>query len=215
MSKPERGRLITVEGMDGAGKSSHINGICQQIEAAGHAVICTREPGGTPLGEQLRNLLLNTPMNLETEALLMFAARREHVAAVIEPALSAGTWVLSDRFADASFAYQSSARGIDWQRMQLLEQWVLDGLQPDLTLLFDLPAEMAVERTHRRAPEDRFEQETLDFHERVRQGYWRRRDESPTRFVTIDASGSLEAVAGQVHEQIARCLENWRRGVAP
>jgi dTMP kinase len=208
----QRGRFITVEGMDGAGKSSHIDSICKMLAATGLSVDSTREPGGTPLGETLRGVLLQEAMDIETEALLMFAARREHVTKRIEPALAAGQWVLSDRFADASFAYQASARGIDWQRMQALEQWVLGGFVPDLTLLFDLPAEVAVQRTAKRAPEDRFEKEALDFHERVRQGYWRRRDESPGRFETVDASQSIEQVSAQVHDIITRRLQQWGVG---
>lgn len=207
MTQP--GRFITLEGMDGAGKSSHVTTIARMLQEAGLQVMVTREPGGTALGEKLRNLLLNESMDIETEALLMFAARREHVATLIKPALARGQWVLSDRFADASFAYQASARGIDWQRMRALEDWVLGGFAPDLTLLFDLPAQMAVERTSKRAPEDRFEKEALDFHERVRQGYWRRREEAPARFATIDASQSMEAVAQQVGDQITRCLQQW------
>lgn len=206
------GRFITLEGMDGAGKSSHVMTVARLLEASGQAVLVTREPGGTALGEKLRELLLNEAMDIETEALLMFAARREHVAAHIQPALAAGQWVLSDRFADASFAYQASARGIDWQRMRSLENWVLGDFAPDLTLLFDLPASTAVERTSRRAPEDRFEKEALDFHERVRQGYWRRREESPARFETIDAAQGIEAVAQQVNDVMSRRLRQW--GVA-
>lgn len=205
-----RGRFITLEGMDGAGKSSHIATISQALTQAGHRFISTREPGGTALGERLRELLLQSDMDLETEALLMFAARREHVVRVIEPALASGTWVLSDRFADASFAYQASARGIDWNRMRALEHWVLGDLAPDLTLLFDLPADVAGQRTAQRAPEDRFEQEALDFHERVRQGYLRRLNEQPGRFELIDAKQPIDAVANQVQQRLAARLLAWK-----
>lgn len=212
MSVQQRGRFITLEGMDGAGKSSHISAIAHQLQHAGLTVVVTREPGGTPLGERLRSLLLETAMDIETEALLMFAARREHVVQCIEPALASGHWVLSDRFADASFAYQASARGIDWERMRVLEDWVLDGFAPDLTLLFDLPAQQAVERTARRAPEDRFEKEALDFHERVRAGYARRTAETPERFAVLDASRNLSDVRDQVQACIRQALSQWGQG---
>jgi dTMP kinase len=205
-----RGRFITVEGIDGAGKSSHIQSMCAILQAHGCPVVSTREPGGTPLGERLRELLLSESMDLETEALLMFAARREHVVRVIEPALASGQWVLSDRFTDASFAYQASARGINWERMRLLETWVLGSLQPDLTLLFDLPPEVAAHRMSQRAPEDRFEREALDFHQRVRTGYQRRMVETPGRFVLIDANSPLQTVAQSVEAALTERLRTWR-----
>ncbi|MFH1604962.1 MAG: dTMP kinase, partial [Pseudomonadota bacterium] len=153
-----RGKFITLEGVDGAGKSTHVQWVAGRIEAAGRKVVVTREPGGTPLGEELRKLLLTQPMHLETEALLMFAARREHLDKVILPALAAGTWVLSDRFTDATFAYQGGGRGLDMGRIEALESWVQQGLQPDLTLVFDLSVEEARRRLQQTgAARDRFE----------------------------------------------------------
>ena len=143
-----RGKFITLEGMDGAGKSTHIPTIIELLKSRGLEVISTREPGGTPLGEKLRELLLNEAMHPETETLLMFAARREHIAAVIEPALARGAWVLSDRFTDATYAYQSGGRGVLASKIIELEQWVQQGLQPDATLLFDVPVEVKIGRAH-------------------------------------------------------------------
>lgn len=134
-----RGKFISFEGIDGAGKSTHVNSVAEQLRAAGRTVVSTREPGGTSLGEKLRALLLADPMHLETEALLMFAARREHIAQVIEPALGRGEWVISDRFTDASFAYQGGGRHLSLDKLAVLEHWVHPDLQPDLTLLFDVP----------------------------------------------------------------------------
>jgi dTMP kinase len=142
-SKKPRGKFITFEGIDGAGKSSHIESAAAFVRAQGRRVLTTREPGGTPLGEKLRGLLLHAAMHLETEALLMFAARREHLERVIEPALAGGDWVICDRFSDATFAYQCGGRGLDREKFAQLEQWVHAHLQPDLTLLFDLPAAIA------------------------------------------------------------------------
>ena len=152
-----RGKFITLEGMDGAGKSTHIPDIIKLIEGKGVEVISTREPGGTVLGEQLRTLLLNEPMHPETETLLMFAARREHVAQVIEPALSQGAWVLSDRFTDATYAYQSGGTGVLANKVIELEAWVQGSLQPDLTLLFDVPVEVSVARLATARTPDKFE----------------------------------------------------------
>ena len=206
-----RGRLISFEGMDGAGKSSHIDEVVSVLEHKGLGVLRTREPGGTPLGEQLRGLLLNEAMDLETEALLMFAARREHVVTVIEPALCAGVTVVSDRFTDASFAYQSSARGMPWERMKSLESWVLEGLRPDLTFLFDLPPEVAAERTAKRGPEDKFEREPATFHQAVREGYLRRVTEDPGRFEVIDAVADFASVSRQVLIAFEKRLNQWSR----
>jgi dTMP kinase len=141
-----RGKFLTLEGVDGAGKSTHLDWIAKRLEAAGKNVVVTREPGGTPLGEDLRKLLLAQPMHLETETLLMFAARREHLDKVIQPALAAGRWVLSDRFTDASFAYQGGGRGLDLDKIEILENWVQQGVQPDLTLVFDLSVDEAKRR---------------------------------------------------------------------
>jgi dTMP kinase len=186
LSQPEnklRGKFITFEGIDGAGKSSHIAAAAAFVRDQGLKVVATREPGGTPLGEKLRELLLHEAMHLETEALLMFAARREHLAQVIEPALERGDWVICDRFSDATYAYQSGGRGLDREKFAQLEQWVHGHLQPDLTLLFDLPSAVAGLRITAQARDrDRFEQERTDFHERVRLAYLERAAAAPHRF---------------------------------
>ncbi len=191
-------KFITFEGVDGAGKSTHLAWFADALRDRGLNVIVTREPGGTPLGEQLREILLNQPMSMGTEALLMFAARLEHIEQVIKPALQAGKWVISDRFSDASFAYQGAGRGMDWARLKQLEAWVHADLQPDLTLFFDVPIEVARQRLAGNATLDRFEQEQGDFFERVRSGYHRRMAEHPQRYVLIDGAQSLVAVQQQL-----------------
>lgn len=193
-----RGLFITLEGIDGAGKSTHLEWLGAQFRAQGRTVRITREPGGTPLGERLRELLLDFPMHAETEALLMFAARREHLARVIEPALAAGEVVICDRFTDASYAYQCGGRGLAESRLAWLETWVQGDLQPDLTLLFDVTSEVARAR-HRSVRElDRFEREQADFHARVRQAYLRRASRYPHRIKVIDANQSIEGVRRQL-----------------
>lgn len=193
-----RGRFITFEGIDGAGKSSHIESVAARLRSAGHTVRVTREPGGTPLAERLRDTLLHEPMDALTEALLVFAARRDHVTQVIAPALSRGDTVLCDRFTDATFAYQGAGRGFDLAVLKALESWVHNDLQPDLTLWFDLPAEQAAQRlTGARAP-DRFEQQDTAFFERVRRGYLARAEAFPERFVRIEASADRASVGRQV-----------------
>ena len=189
------GYFISFEGIDGAGKSTHIDAFCKLMQERypDREVVMTREPGGTPLGEQLRGLLLDAPMHLETEALLMFAARREHLAQVIEPALQAGKIVISDRFTDASFAYQGGGRGLSIPKLNDLERWVqgqADGtvLQPNLTILFDLPGEVAQERRSKVRAPDKFEKMDLNFFEKVRQEYLRRAHENPQRFHLVDAT---------------------------
>lgn len=185
------GKFITFEGIDGAGKSTHISYVADLLHAQGHTVITTREPGGTPLGEQLRQLVLNEKMHLETEALLMFASRREHLAQVIEPALARGDYVISDRFTDATFAYQGGGRQLSIAKLQSLEQWVHPHLQPDLTLLFDVPLEVARERLNASRTLDKFEQEEADFFAATRAEYLRRAKEFPQRFRVIDSSKSI------------------------
>lgn len=198
------GKFITLEGVDGAGKSTHLDWIAARIEAAGKKVVVTREPGGTPLGEELRKLLLTQPMHLETEALLMFAARREHLDKVILPALALGIWVLSDRFTDASFAYQGGGRGLDLRRIEILEAWVHQGLQPDLTLVFDLSVEEAKRRRlAATADPDRFEQENLDFFARVRSVYLARASRYPDRIQLIDASQTVDDIRKLLEDIIA------------
>jgi dTMP kinase len=194
-------KFITFEGVDGAGKSTHLAWFADVLRQRGLDVIVTREPGGTPLGEQLREMLLNQHMSIDTEAMLMFAARLEHVEQVIQPALRAGKWVISDRFSDASFAYQGAGRGMDWDRLKQLENWV--GVQPDLTLFFDVPVEVARQRLANNVSLDRFEQEQGDFFNRVRSGYHRRVAEDVQRFRVIDAAQSLDAVQLQLADIVA------------
>ncbi|EGK73064.1 Thymidylate kinase [Methyloversatilis universalis FAM5] len=198
-------RFITFEGMDGAGKSTQIARTADWLRARGHAVLLTREPGGTPLGESLRGLLLHEAMHPDTEALLMFAARREHLAQVIEPALGRGDWVLCDRFTDASFAYQGGGRGLDIARLQALEAWVQRGLQPGLTLLFDLPCEVAAQRLAASGGDpDRFEREQSDFFNRVRAAYLARAQADPGRMQVLNAARSPEEVSAQLEEILSR-----------
>ncbi len=201
MTSAQSGFFISFEGIDGAGKSTHVDSFrnLMQERHPNKEVVMTREPGGTALGEQLRNLLLDAPMNIETEALLMFAARREHIAQVIEPALAAGKIVLSDRFTDASFAYQGGGRGLSLDKLNHLERWVQgrpDGtlLQPNLTILFDLPGEIAEARRSKVRAPDKFEKMDLDFFERVRQEYLRRAKADPKRFHIVDATKTPEAI---------------------
>ena len=198
-----RGKFITFEGIDGAGKSSHIASVADLVRSRGLGVISTREPGGTPLGEKLRELLLHEPMHLETEAMLMFAARREHLAEVIEPALTRGDWVICDRFSDATYAYQGGGRGLDKAKFAALEQWVHGHLQPDLTFLFDLAPEVASGRISAQGRTlDRFEQERADFHVRVREAYLERAAAAPQRICVINADQSLGDIKKQVENKV-------------
>lgn len=197
------GRFITVEGIDGAGKSSHLRALTDWIGQRGREVLLTREPGGTALAETLREQILHTPMDSLTELLLVFAARRDHLQQVIEPALARGAVVLCDRFTDASFAYQGFGRGMPLAQLLQLEQWVHGQRQPDLTLLFDLPAATAADRRAAARSPDRFESQDAAFFERVRQGYLERVQQSPQRFVTIDATPA----PAEVWAQIERALQ--------
>jgi dTMP kinase len=196
------GKFITLEGMDGAGKSTHISNIIQILQAQGHEVISTREPGGTALGEKLRELLLHENMHPETETLLMFAARREHIDRVISPALVRGTYVLSDRFTDATYAYQCGAKGVPASKIQLLEQWVQSDIQPDITLLFDVPVEVSLNRLATARSPDKFERENAEFFTRIRHAYLQRAIENPARFRVIDANKPLEEVKKSVEDII-------------
>ena len=193
-------KFITFEGVDGAGKSTHLAWFADALRQRGPDVLVPREPGGTPLGEQLREILLNQPMSIGTEALLMFAARLEHIEQVIKPALHAGKWVISDRFSDASFAYQGGGRGLDWDKLSQLEQWVHPDLQPDRTLFFDLPVETARQRLANNTSLDRFEQEQADFFERVRAGYHKRVRQNPQRYVVIDAAQPIDSIKQRLEE---------------
>lgn len=187
-------KFITFEGVDGAGKSTHLAWFADTLRQRGVDVLVTREPGGTPLGERLREIVLNEPMLAETEALLMFAARMEHIESVIKPALRRGAWVVSDRFSDASFAYQGGGRGMPVGKLEQLEHWVHADFQPDLTLLFDIPIAVARQRLANNVSLDRFEQEQGPFFEKVRQAYLNRCRKHPERFVLIDASKTPEEV---------------------
>lgn len=201
----QRGRFITVEGMEGAGKSTQLELIGQLLEAGGMRVVRTREPGGTGLGEQVRELLLSQRaegMDETAELLLMFAARAEHVNRLIRPALARGDWVLCDRFTDATYAYQGGGRGLDVLRIGLLETLVQGDLRPDLTLLLDVPVDTGLERAGRRSAPDRFEQETRAFFQRVRAAYLDIARRQPGRVSVIDAARPLEAVAGQISQAI-------------
>jgi dTMP kinase len=201
-----RGKFITFEGIDGAGKSTHIGFVGELLAARGKTVVLSREPGGTPLGEKLRNLLLHEKMHLETEALLMFASRREHIAQVIEPGIARGDWVLSDRFTDASFAYQSGGRGMDRAKMEALEQWVHPLLQPDLTLVFDVPLEVARQRLDATRTLDKFEQEQADFFSRCRNEYLRRAAQFPDRIAVIDSTRSIDETRACITQALARLM---------
>jgi dTMP kinase len=196
----KRGKFITFEGIDGAGKSTHLAFVAQLLEKQGKTVVTTREPGGTPLGEKLRDLLLHEKMHLETEALLMFAARREHIAEVIEPALARGEWVVSDRFTDASFAYQGGGRKLEIAKLEILEQWVHPHLQPDLTFLFDVPLDVARGRLDATRTLDKFEQEKEAFFAATRAEYLRRAAQFPARFRIIDSTLSISDIQKQLEE---------------
>ena len=202
-----KGKFITLEGLDGAGKSTHLPWIATAIQGHHPDVVVTREPGGTPLGEMLREVLLKQAMHPETEALLMFAARREHLDRVILPALARGAWVISDRFSDASFAYQGGGRGVALDKLEILERWVLEGLQPDLTLLFDAPVAICKQRLSGNTRFDRFEGENETFFEAVRSTYLTRAARYPKRFRVIDSTQSMEQVQKRLEQVItAFCL---------
>jgi len=199
----QKGKFITLEGMDGAGKSTHIPMIVELLQARGVEVVSTREPGGTPLGEKLRALLLHETMHPETETLLMFAARREHIANVIEPALTRGAYVLSDRFTDATYAYQCGAKGVLPSKIKQLETWAQGDLRPDATLLFDVPVEISLQRLAGAREPDKFERENTQFFEKLRQAYLQRAAENPHIFHIIDANQTIEKVKVLVEEVIA------------
>ena len=205
-----RGRFITLEGLDGAGKSTQLESTAQFLRSRGIPLRVTREPGGTPLGEALRTLLLDAAQSYaaETETLLMFAARREHLDKVIAPALEEGAWVLSDRFTDASFAYQGGGSGVAWDKIEALERWVQGRLQPDLTLYFDVSPQTARSRAGAARTPDRYEQEREDFHDAVRAAYLRRAREHPERITVIDANGSVAQVSGAVLSTLGAFCES-------
>lgn len=206
-----KGRFITIEGGEGAGKSTMMSRVADWISAAGHKVISTREPGGTVLAEKLRDLLLdhnNLALSGQAELLLMFAARAQHLEELIRPALARGDWVLCDRFTDATWAYQGGGRGLPHQDIEALETLVHGGLQPDLTLLLDLPVEMGLQRASARSQADRFERESLEFFERVRAAYLERARSRPDRFAVIDASQDMEDVWSQISSVLPQRLSS-------
>jgi dTMP kinase len=206
----KQGAFITIEGIEGAGKSTCMQVVAEQIDAQGIALLQTREPGGTELGEDLRELLLghrHTGMADDTELLLMFAARAEHIQRKILPALQAGHWVLCDRFTDATYAYQGAGRGIPVQRIEVLENWVQGALRPDLTIVMDLPVAQGLERAGKRSAPDRFESEALAFFERVRQGYLDIAQRDPQRVRVVDASRDLEQVSRSIHRLIGDFIQ--------
>lgn len=205
-----RGKFITLEGGEGAGKSSNIPFIEKHLRDRGIDVLLTREPGGTPLSERIRTILLDKTeqhMSSDTELLLMFAARSQHLAQVIQPALSVGKWVICDRFTDATYAYQGGGRGIADERIAVLEQWVQGDFRPDLTLIFDLPVTTGLARAGERSSPDRFESENHAFFERVRASYLQRADATPSRYRVIDAALDLPSVQGQIAAILDNLLE--------
>lgn len=201
-----RGKFITLEGIDGAGKSSHVQWIARFLRGRGFRVMVTREPGGTAAGERLRRMVLERRQQLhpETETLLMFTARREHLDKLILPALQEGTWVLCDRFTDATYAYQSGGSRVGWEKVRTLEQWVQSGLQPDLTILFDVSPAVGRQRAGRKRSPDRFERERAAYYQRVHDAYRRRARENPRRIRVLDAAGSRLEVKAKLEEILTR-----------
>lgn len=201
----ERGRFITFEGIDGSGKSTHLDAVAHALRARNVTTVLTREPGGTPLGESLRELILNQPMTRETETMLLFAARAEHLARIIRPALAAGQWVLCDRFTDATYAYQAGGRGMDERAIAELERWVHPDLQPDLTILFDVAPEIAARRLAQARSADRFEAEPIAFFGAVRAMYLKRATAAPARFFVVDGAHAPEAV----RDKLEHLVRHW------
>ncbi len=200
-------KFITFEGIDGAGKSSHLAFVADTLRARQIEVVTTREPGGTPLGETIRDMVLNQKMHAETEALMVFAARREHLAVVIEPALARGAWVVCDRFTDSSYAYQCGGRGLDSGKVAVLEQFVHANRQPDLTLLFDAPVATARARLDKNtASQDKFEREQGEFFTRVREAYLARARQFPARIKLVDSSRSLDEIRADLRIHLDRLL---------
>ena len=206
-----RGRFITVEGIEGTGKSTNIAFLTERIEAHGHKVVTSREPGGTPMAEKIRQLLLDhgqEPLPAIAELLLFFAARSLHLQNMILPTLEEGTWVISDRFTDASRAYQAAGRGLPADSVETLAGWVLSGLEPDLTVLLDAPAEIGMRRAKSRGEGDRMDNETLEFYERVREAYLQLAERDPERFVVVNADQPLDAVQREIEQGVARLFGN-------
>lgn len=208
----QRGCFITLEGVDGAGKSTHVQWVVQQLRAHGLSVVSTREPGGTALGEAVRNMVLTQPMALKTETLLMFAARCEHIHTVINPAIDQGQWVVCDRFTDASYAYQGGGRGLGYDAIHTLETWVHPGLQPDCTWLFDVPLAVARQRLAKSREPDRFEREGAAFFERTRQAYHEQAARNPARMHIIDSSQGIDAIRAELSRQITALVHQFGAG---
>ncbi|MBV6303581.1 dTMP kinase [Candidimonas humi] len=205
-----RGCFITLEGLDGAGKSTHVQWLVDEIRGRGVSVLATREPGGTALGEALRAIMLERPMHLRTETLLMFAARCEHIEQVIEPALARGDWVVCDRYTDATYAYQGGGRELGAEPIRVLEQWVHPGLQPDRTWLFDVPLEVARGRLAGMREPDRFERENGAFFERTRKAYHERARQCPQRIRIVDSTRPIEAVRSGLADDLNDLLQAWQ-----
>jgi dTMP kinase len=206
-----RGKFITVEGVEGVGKSTNVDFLASAMKAQGIDVICTREPGGTPMAERIRQMLLEhgaEPLPDIAELLLFFAARSLHISNTIRPALDAGKWVICDRFTDASRAYQGSGRGLDMQRINLLADWVQEDLQPDMTLLLDAPAEIGMQRAEQRGATDRLESEQISFYKRIRAGYLGLAEANPERFVVIDAARPLHDVQASIATALERIFSD-------
>lgn len=210
MNVIKKGLFLTLEGVDGAGKSTHLSFIEQHLVQQGISVVLTREPGGTPLGETLRTLLLHEKMHSKTEALLMFAARNEHIHQCIMPALNQGQWVLCDRFSDASYAYQGGGRQLGAQAIKDLEQWTHPDLQPDRTWLFDLPLTVAMDRLEKSRALDRFELEQESFFIRTQQFYHQRVQAQPKRFSLIDSSQTIATIQMQLQQQLNQLVKQWQ-----
>lgn len=208
----KKGLFLTLEGLDGAGKSTHIDWLVAGLQAHGLDVVCTREPGGTPLGETLRGMLLNQPMHLKTETLLMFAARSEHLETIIRPALARGAWVLCDRFTDATFAYQGGGRELGGPAIEALEAWVHPDLQPDRTWLFDVPLDVARARLSATRTLDRFEKEDEAFFLRTRHAYHQRVSAQPARFSVVDATRTIDAIRDTLALELQALVTEWRAG---
>lgn len=203
MTTQNTGKFISIEGTEGVGKSTNIAFIKQWFVDKGISLLHTREPGGTPFAEEIRELLLakrDEQVDAKSELLLMYAARAQHVSQKIKPALEQGQWVLCDRFSDASFAYQGAGRALGLNKLAELDQWVLEGFKPDLTILLDLPVEVGLSRAQERGPTDRFEEEQVEFFEQVRQGYLQIAQQEPERMKIVDARGSLEEVQQQIEQ---------------
>lgn len=202
----KRGKFLTLEGVDGAGKSTHVQWLVETLREHGIEVLSTREPGGTAIGEKLRELLLHESMGLECETLLMFAARAEHLRSVIEPALSKGIWVVCDRFTDATFAYQGGGRALGLERVAVLEQWVHPDTQPDRTWLFDVPLSVARERLNRTREQDRFEKMEDEFFQRTREVYLARAQAHPERIICVDSTQAIDQIRTQLGQNISALI---------